>query len=194
MFWFISIMLLVIAGAALLLWLHTRRLVMGFTDHLLQTRSELESRFHQRRNLIPSFIALGAGIPGLETECLETLDNAVELVIRSHGFEERMIAENRLSSALGYFRNRLSGLTIPMPPDLAALIRELDDREAGIAVASELYNRQIKAYRDNFTRPLRHWLGSLCWYRPPHPVVIRLSTTPVADKTRRLQTKEESTP
>lgn len=193
MFWFIIIPLLVIAGAALFIWLQTRRLVMGFASHLRQTQSQLDSRFHQRRHLIPSFIALSAGISGLETECLETLDNAVELVIRSHGFEERLVAENRLSSALGYLRNRLSSLTVPLPPDLATLIRELDDRETGIAVAGDLYNRQIKEYRDNFTRPLRHWLGSMCGYRPPHLVVVRLSTTPPGDKTRRMQSKEEST-
>ncbi len=194
MFWFIGIPIGLMLCVALLAWLHTRRLVLRFNTHLQETRSHLESRFHQRRHLIPSLIALSAGVTGLETECLETLDNATELVIRSHGFDERLIAENRLSSALGYLRNRLNDLPANLPPDLSALLNELDNREAGIAVAGDLYNRQAQEFRDTFTRPPHPCLGPLCGYHPPHPIDIRLSTTTVAPKTRRPPKHEESIP
>lgn len=194
MFWYIAIPFGLVICAVLFIGLHTRRLVHRFNTHLQQTRDHLDSRLHQRRNLIPSLIALSAGAPGMETECLETVDNAAELVIRSQGFDERLLAENRLSSALAHLRKRLTERVADRPPDLTALLEELDNREVGIVVATDLFNRQVVEYRESFTRPPQGWLAPLCGFHPPHPVELRLSTTPPASNHRRSSNKEDSTP
>lgn len=173
--WLITIPVLLAVCIALLGCLHTRRLLSRFTAHLERTRDQLEESFHSRRNLVPSVIALGAGVPGLGCEYLETLDNAAELVIRSKGFAERMVAENRLSSTLRCLRNGLEGESVALPPDLAALVVELNERETGIAVSAELYNRQVRAMIDFFRKKPYLWLGPLCGYREPYSVDVRLS-------------------
>ncbi len=178
MHWLLVILGFAIVVVAIVGFVNSRRMLSRYLWHLEKTCHQLEEQFHQRRNLLPSLIALGAGVPAVEHECLETLDNAAELVVRSKGFEERLIAENRLSSALHHLRSRLESDRAGLSADLAALIDELDDRESGIMIAGDLYNRQ----RQDFIACLRtvpyRWLGSLGGYRPPHAVEIRLSTTP----------------
>ncbi len=189
--WLIVIPVFAFFTVALVGYVNTRRMLSRYLLHLEQTRNQLEQQFHQRRHLLPSFIALGAGVPGLEHECLETLDNAAELVIRSKGFEERLVAENRLSSALYYLRSRLERNRSQLMPDLVSLIGELDNREAGIMVAGDVYNRQIKDFIDCFDKFPHRWVGAFCGYHPPHTVEIRLSTTPIlAGKRNRKNAKE----
>ncbi len=183
----LTLFVLGILGVALAGILYTRRLLTRFSAHLQGTREELDERLRQRRNLIPSFIALSAGIHNLELEHLETLDNAAELVLRSKGFAERAVAENRLASALGCLRRIWADPALTLPPGLTHLITALDDREAGIAMAAELYNRQVQTFNTSFGRLPCRWLGPLCGYQPAYPVDIRLSSTPAAVRSRRPQ-------
>jgi hypothetical protein len=162
--------------------LHTRRLLSRFSDHLNRTRDELDDRYRLRRNLVPSFIAFGAGLRSLGCESLETLDNAAELVIRSKGFEERLVAENRLSSALNCLRKNLAEQPDDLPPTLTGLISALDERETGLAVTGEFYNRQVQSFNECFSKIPYRWIGPVCGYHPVYPVEIRLSSTPAAVK------------
>ncbi len=194
MFWLlIAILLPVVVFAAFLGCLHTRRLLSFFDDHLEKTREQLDQKFYQRRNLVPSFIALGAGLPDIGNECLEMLDNAAELVIRSKGFQERLVAENRLSSALSCLRKRLDARSKPLPDDLRNLLEELDDRETGITVSGDLYNRQLRILDDYFQKIPYRWTVSLCGYRSPPVVEISLSSTPASCRISEVTQKKQET-
>lgn len=182
--WLFVIPVFILTVIAMLAYLNSRRMLSRFQSHLDDAREQLEQQFHQRRNLLPSLIALGASAPGVEHECLETLDNAAELVIRSKGFEERMVAENRLSSALYHLRSRLEGAASRVSPEMAELVNELDDRESGLTVAGDLYNRQRQDFIDCLRKLPYRWLGVLGGYRPPHAIEIRLSTSPQPSKSR----------
>ncbi len=193
MYWLIVIPGFALFAVALVGYVNTRRMLSRYLLHLEKTRNQLEQQFRQRRHLLPSFIALGAGVPGLEHECLETLDNAAELVIRSKGFEERLVAENRLSSALYHLRARLERKRSELMPDLVSLIGELDNREAGIMVAGDVYNRQMQDFSACFQKFPHRWIGAFCGYRPPHAVEIRLSTTPILAGPRNRKKVKENT-
>ena len=189
--WPLTIAGLVLVGALVFSYVYTRRMLLRYMMHLEGMRAQLERRFHQRRNLVPSFIALGAGVPGLGQECLETLDNAAELVFRSKGFEERLLSENRLSSALYYVRTRLEKDLANVMPDLVALISELDEREAGIRVAAGIYNGQVKDFAEYIKKIPYRWVVPLCALQPPPAVDVRLSSSPVPSRRQsRKQAKE----
>ncbi len=190
--WSLAIAILVLVVVLGLIYIYARRMLLRYIMHLEGMRAQLEERFHQRRNLVPSFIALGAGVSGLGQECLETLDNAAELVIRSKGFDERLLSENRLSSALHYVRARLEKDISNVTPDLVALLSELDEREAGVQVTAGTYNGQVKDFSEYTQKIPYRWVAPLCGCYPPPAVEVRLSSSPVPSRRQPRQTQEKT--
>jgi len=107
--------------------------------------ADIDVQLKQRHDLIPQLVATVKGYAAHEKETLEMVVNARNGAINARGIDEKIVAENALSSALSGLK-----VTVEAYPDLKAnvnfmqLQEEISDIENKLAAVRRFFNSATK--------------------------------------------------
>ena len=107
--------------------------------------ADIDVQLKQRHDLIPQLVATVKGYASHEKETLEQVINARNGAINAQGIDQKIVAENALSSALAGLK-----VTVERYPDLEAntnfmhLQEEISDIENKLAAVRRFFNSATK--------------------------------------------------
>jgi len=107
--------------------------------------ADIDVQLKQRHDLIPQLVATVKGYASHEKETLEQVINARNGAINAQGIDQKIVAENALSSALAGLK-----VTVERYPDLKAntnfmhLQEEISDIENKLAAVRRFFNSATK--------------------------------------------------
>ena len=140
--------LLILLGivAAVALWAMSKyNLLVKLRNNRENAFADIDVQLKQRHDLIPQLVATVKGYAAHEKETLEMVVNARNGAINARGIDEKIVAENALSSALAGLK-----VTVEAYPDLKAnqnfmqLQEEISDIENKLAAVRRFFNSATK--------------------------------------------------
>ena len=140
--------LLILLGivAVIALWAMSKyNLLVKLRNNRENAFADIDVQLKQRHDLIPQLVATVKGYAAHEKETLEMVVNARNGAINARGIDEKIVAENALSSALSGLK-----VTVEAYPDLKAnqnflqLQEEISDIENKLAAVRRFFNSATK--------------------------------------------------
>jgi LemA protein len=141
-------MILVILGiiVILFLWAMSKyNLLVKLRNNRENAFADIDVQLKQRHDLIPQLVSTVKGYAAHEKETLEMVVNARSGAINAKSIDEKIVAENALTSALAGLK-----VTVEAYPDLKAntnflqLQEEISDIENKLAAARRYFNSATK--------------------------------------------------
>lgn len=121
--------------------------MVNFRNNRENAFADIDVQLHQRHDLVPQLVEVVRGYAKHESNTLQTITEARSSALKAGSIEEKIAAENNLSSALQGLK-----LTVENYPDLKAnqnfmqLQEEISDIENKIAASRRFFNSATNEY------------------------------------------------
>ena len=138
--------------------------------------ADIDVQLKQRHDLIPQLVATVKGYAAHERETFERIVNARAGAMNARTIEEKIVAENELSSALAGFK-----LTVEAYPDLKAntnfmqLQEEISDIENKLSAVRRFFNSATKEYNTAIEMFPAKIIAGMCGFK--REMMFDLGTT-----------------
>ncbi len=144
---FLIVVIVVVALILMIIPLYNR--LIRYRNNRENAFANIDVQLKQRHDLIPQLVETVRGYMKHEATTLEKITQARNIAVAAQGIDQKIAAENQLSSLLSGFR-----VTMEAYPDLKAsanfmqLQEEMSDIENKLAAARRYFNSATKEYNN----------------------------------------------